>query len=100
MYAIFTPNDFTTPFALLIAFFASIIMFGVFAWTSWIPILHTLYCTLGCILFSFYLVIDTQSIVGGRRYELSMDDYVAGALLLYIDIIQIFIYLLSILGNN
>ena len=75
-------------------------MFGIFAWVAWIPILHNLYCALGAVLFGIYLVIDTQLIVGGGRYSISMDDYVAGALILYIDIIQIFLYILSLLGNN
>ena len=76
------------------------IMLGIFSWIAWTPFLHTLYCALGTILFGIYLVIDTQLIVGGRKYSLSMDDYIAGALMLYIDIIQIFLYILSILANN
>jgi FtsH-binding integral membrane protein len=79
---------------------ASLVMFGIFAWIAWIPVLHSFYCALGCIIFGIYLVIDTQLIVGGGRYELSLDDYVAGALLLYIDIIQIFLYILSLLGGK
>jgi len=45
-------------------------------------------------------VIDTQLIIGGKRLQLSMDEYVVGALLLYIDIIQIFLYILMILGGG
>jgi FtsH-binding integral membrane protein len=75
-------------------------MLGIFSWIAWTPFLHNLYCSLACILFGIYLVIDTQLIVGGRRYALSMDDYVAGALMLYIDIIQMFLYILSILGGR
>ena len=52
------------------------------------------------VFFSMFLVYDTQLIIGGndRKRELSVDDYAAGALALYIDIIQIFINLLQILG--
>lgn len=32
--------------------------------------------------------------------QLSMDDYVVGALILYIDIIQIFLYLLELLSKK
>lgn len=74
-------------------------MLGIFAWIAWIPVLHTLYCALGAAVFGIYLVIDTQLIFGGGRYSLSMDDYVAGALILYIDIVQIFLYILQLLGN-
>ena len=54
----------------------------------------------GVIIFGIYLVIDTQMVVGGKRLELSMDDYVVGALILYIDIIQIFLYILALMGRR
>ncbi len=99
LYAIFTRTDFTTILGMLIAIIAPLILFGIFAWISWIPVLHSLYCALGAALFGIYLVIDTQLIVDGGRYSLSLDDYITGALILYIDIIQIFLFILSLLGN-
>jgi hypothetical protein len=51
-------------------------------------------------VFGIYLVIDTQLIIGGRRLAISMDDYVVGALILYMDIIQIFLYLLQLFGRR
>ncbi len=40
-------------------------------------------------------------IIGGKhRFQLSCDDYVVGALLLYMDIIQLFMYLLMLLGKK
>lgn len=99
LYAMFTRNDFSTGYGILFGIIAPFIMFGIFAWISWIPVLHSLYCALGACLFAIYLVIDTQLIVGGGRYSLSMDDYVAGAMILYIDIIQIFLYILELLGS-
>jgi FtsH-binding integral membrane protein len=55
-------------------------------------------------VFGFYLIYDTQLIVGGKRYELDYDDYIIGALMIYIDIIALFVellqILLSIFGNN
>jgi protein lifeguard len=52
--------------------------------------------------FSVFMVYDTQLIVGGkhRQHELSIDDYAAGALLIYLDIINIFQALLAILGRD
>jgi FtsH-binding integral membrane protein len=38
--------------------------------------------------------------MGGKRYELDIDDYIVGAIILYTDIITIFIYLLQILGGG
>lgn len=100
LYAIFTKKDFTTPSGILVAFLASFSMFFMFFFIGWTPITHTLYCSLGIFLFGIYLVIDTQLIVGGRKMALSIDDYVIAALLLYIDIIQLFLYILSLLGGG
>ena len=54
----------------------------------------------GVIIGGLFLLIDTQLIVGGRRHELSIDDYVVGALILYLDIIYIFLELLKLFGNR
>lgn len=51
-------------------------------------------------IYSIYLLIDTQLILGGGKAELTMDNYVLGAVLLYIDIIQLFIRILRILGKR
>ena len=53
------------------------------------------------LLFCLYLVYDTQLIVGGkdRQYELGIDEYCFGALILYIDIIQIYQIILQLLGD-
>jgi len=39
-------------------------------------------------------------LVGGRKTELSPEEHIYGALTLYMDIIQIFLSLLSLFGNN
>mmetsp|Transcript_14988 Transcript_14988/g.29175 ORF Transcript_14988/g.29175 Transcript_14988/m.29175 type:complete len:280 (-) Transcript_14988:484-1323(-) len=58
---------------------------------------YLIFAWLGVTLFSMFLVYDTQLIIGGknRRYELGIDDYVLGALSLYLDIVNIFIYMLA-----
>ena len=100
MYAIFTPTDFTIKWGIVIVILMAMLMLGIFSIFVWSPFLNNLYCSLGVIVFGIYLVIDTQLIIGGRRLEITMDDYVVGALILYIDIIQIFLYLLALLGKK
>jgi FtsH-binding integral membrane protein len=51
-------------------------------------------------IYSIYLIIDTQLIFGGRNVELTLDNYVLGAVLLYIDIVQLFLELLKIIGTK
>ena len=61
-----------------------------------------LYSVLGVILFSVYLVFDTQMIMGGdnKRYQFDEDSYILAALVLYMDIINIFLYVLQILSDS
>ena len=100
VYAFTTKNDFTVlgPILFVVGFtlaFASIFFF-VFASRT----MHIVWCIIAVILFSFYLLFDTQLIMGGKRYEIEIDDYILGAIILYTDIITIFIYLLQIFGGN
>ena len=38
--------------------------------------------------------------MGGKRYELDPEEYIYGALNLYIDVIYIFLFLLQIIGGS
>jgi len=61
------------------------------------------YNLIGVIIFTFYIVYDTQLIIGewgGHKYQFGIDDYVFAALNLYLDIINLFLYLLSLFGDR
>jgi len=62
--------------------------------------MNTLYAGIGCTIFTVFLAIDIKLITGGGRYELSEDDYVLGAIYIYLDIINIFLYVLQFLGGS
>eukprot|EP00929_Paragymnodinium_shiwhaense_P014348 TRINITY_DN122250_c0_g1_i1.p2 TRINITY_DN122250_c0_g1~~TRINITY_DN122250_c0_g1_i1.p2 ORF type:complete len:268 (-),score=60.52 TRINITY_DN122250_c0_g1_i1:97-900(-) len=64
--------------------------------------LHLVYAALGALIFSAYLVFDTQLIIGGKHHkrEFSIDDYTMAAISIYIDIIELFVYLLQLLGHR
>jgi FtsH-binding integral membrane protein len=100
LYAFFTKTDFTTPWAVLLAFTTSVIMLLMFWMINWTSFSQTLYCSIGIFVFGLYLIIDTQMIIGHKQFALSIDDYVAAALLIYIDIIQIFLYILTIISGK
>ena len=58
---------------------------------------------LGASLFSFYLAYHTRLIFSGKyntEYQLNEEDYVFGAMALYSDIINIFIYILRFLADD
>lgn len=79
---------------------AVLIVLGITSFFVSSPFLTNLYCAVGVFLFGIYLIIDTQMIMGGKHIELNIDEYAIAAMLLYIDIIQIFLYLLRMLGGK
>ena len=52
------------------------------------------------LVYSFYIIWHTQLILGEKGEKLSIDDYAIGALLLYIDIIYLFMNLLRLMGDR
>lgn len=72
-----------------------IMIFGLFVRN---PIVHVVISALVIGLYGFYLIYDTQLVIGGKTYELSIDDYVIGAIIIYIDIIVLFLRILEILN--
>merc|ERR1712107_934309 len=52
--------------------------------------IRLVYAACGALLFSMYIVYDTQLIVGGKHgRKFSIDDYAMAAISLYIDIVQL-----------
>ena len=74
-----------------------LIFFAIFVAVSQSRILGLVFSTIGIIFFGVYIVIDVQLLMGNKRYALGPDDYIIGALALYIDIIGLLIYILSFL---
>ncbi|XP_076018318.1 transmembrane BAX inhibitor motif containing 1a [Genypterus blacodes] len=62
--------------------------------------LHMLYAALGAIGFTLFLAYHTQLLIGNRKYSISPEEYVFAALSIYVDIIQIFLFLLQIIGAS
>lgn len=57
------------------------------------------YGSAGALIFSMYIVYDTQMMMGGsHKYSISPEEYVFAALNLYLDIINLFLYILMIIG--
>jgi len=104
-YAAKTKSDFTGMGAYLAAALSALIGFSfmmmIFGFFGGVPdFMQTLYALAGTLLFSGYIVYDTQLILGGKHLELGVDDYVFAALNLYLDLINLFLYLLELMGNR
>ena len=101
LFAWCTPFDFVLWGPVLIlcismSLMLTLIFFFVFSHRQ----MHAFYIGIGILIYSIYLVIDTQLIMGGKRYEVEIDDYVLGAIILYTDIIMIFLYILQALSDK
>ncbi|XP_062373956.1 transmembrane BAX inhibitor motif containing 1a [Sardina pilchardus] len=65
---------------------------------TYIPWLHMLYAALGAIVFTLFLAYHTQLLIGNRKHSISPEEYVFAALSIYVDIVQIFLFLLQLIG--
>lgn len=99
-YAMYTKTDFTFCGAFLFVAVSLMFFWGLFALIFSNEILNTVYCVCGVLVYSIYLIFDTQLIMGKFGLEYQIDDYIFAALSIYLDIIQIFLYLLQILGGR
>jgi len=95
LYAVFTKTDFTACGGIITVLGAAFMIFSLFSFLFG-PTMRIIYCVLGVIIFGIYLVFDTQFIIGGknRKYTISKEDYILGAMMLYLDIINIFLFIL------
>ncbi|EDV94202.1 GH25207, partial [Drosophila grimshawi] len=98
LFAIFAPCDFTGCGPYLCVLMIVLVLLGLLMFFIKSKILVWIYVGLGLLLFSLYLVYDIQLMVGKRRNQYSEDDYIIAALSIYIDVIHIFIYILTIFG--
>lgn len=104
LYAFTTKSDFTTSGAIvwilaMTLLFAAMIFLPLFAWSgNWVGY-DILICLIVMIL-GFFLIHDTQLIVGKGKWRLGIDDYILGAMILFVDIITIFLYLLELFGKK
>ena len=98
IFAFQTKIDFTIFSGILFVLLICLIVFGFIAILFPSNILTAVYGSLGALLFSAYLVVDTQMMMGGKhKYSISPEEYIFAALNLYLDIINIFLYILTIL---
>jgi FtsH-binding integral membrane protein len=69
---------------------------------EFLPFHETVYSFLGASLFTLYLAYHTRLVVSGKhsKYQLNEKDYVFGAVLLYNDIISIFLYMLRLMHSD
>merc|ERR1712217_747063 len=110
LFACQTKVDFTGCGPYLFVALLCLMAFGFFMWLgsfflspASMQTMNIMYASAGALIMSFYIVYDTQLIVGGkhqRSNEFSIDDYAFAAISLYIDIVQLFLYILRLFGDR
>ncbi|XP_058124959.1 protein lifeguard 1-like isoform X2 [Anopheles ziemanni] len=99
LFAFQTKWDFTVMGGVLFVAVLILMLFGLLA--IFIPgkTMTLVYASAGALIFSIYLVYDTQLMIGGEhKYSISPEEYIFAALNLYLDIVNIFLYILTIIG--
>jgi FtsH-binding integral membrane protein len=100
LYAIFTKTDMTLwggGIACLAIIFFILSIIGIFYRSLFY---QTLLNCCGLFLFSIYLMYDVQLVIGKNKKLISTDQYIIGAMMIYIDIISIFIKILLLFGKK
>lgn len=99
LFAFQTKWDFTVMGGVLFVAIIILMIFGIVAMFFPGKTISMVYASFGALLFCIYLIYDTQLMMGGKhKYSISPEEYIFAALNLYLDIVNIFIYILTILG--
>ncbi|KAJ9505733.1 hypothetical protein QJQ45_029267 [Haematococcus lacustris] len=99
LYAVRTKTDFTTMGGFLYSMLLSLLVASLLGVFVKVPMMSLGLGLAGASLFSLYLIYDIQMLMGGNhKYKLSPDEYVLGAITLYLDIINLFLHILQLLS--
>lgn len=101
IFAFQTKWDFTASGGLLFVGLIVLTLFGFVAMYHRGGIVHLIYSAMGALMFSFFLVYDTQLMLGGNhKMAISPEEYIFAALSIYLDIIQMFMHILALIGDS
>ncbi len=93
-YVIISKKDFSFMSGFLITGLIILIVGGLINIFLQSSVMHFVFSAAGVLLFSCFILYDTSNII--RRY--STEDYVSATVSLFLDIFNLFIHLLSLLG--
>ncbi|KAL1258574.1 hypothetical protein QQF64_009151 [Cirrhinus molitorella] len=100
VFSLQTKYDFTSCYGVLFVCLIVMMFFGILCIFLYSRILDLIYSSLGALIFTCFLAVDTQLLLGNKNLSLSPEEYIFAALNLYLDIIHIFLYLLRIFGRS
>jgi len=100
LYACITKRDFTIYGSLIFLFSCVLLLFSIFFLFTHNKLIHIIVSCIGVLIFSFYLIYDTQLLIGNKENAMDTDDYILCSMMLYIDIVNIFFYIINILKSS
>merc|ERR1712080_344348 len=96
-----TKIDFTAMGGILVVALICLMMFGFFALIFRNNVVNIVYASLGALIFGIYIIFDTQMMMGGKhKYALDPEEYIFASLNLYLDIINLFLFILRLVGSS
>lgn len=101
VYALQTKYDFTTAGGMLTGALLALILVSFAA--MFFPAVKPIELIIsggGALLFSAFLVVDIQMLMDGKRVQIGPDDYVLASLNLYLDILNLFLYILRFINAS
>jgi FtsH-binding integral membrane protein len=100
IYAMKAKEDFTIVGGTLFVCMILLIFIGIIYIIIPIRLMYMIYLYGSLILFSIYLIYDTQLLIGKGERKFSEDDYILAAINIYLDIIILFLKILEIFGEK
>uniref|UniRef100_A0AAY5EXF9 Glutamate receptor, ionotropic, N-methyl D-aspartate-associated protein 1b (glutamate binding) n=1 Tax=Electrophorus electricus TaxID=8005 RepID=A0AAY5EXF9_ELEEL len=100
VFSLQSKYDFTSCVGVLFVCMIVLFVFGILCIFIRNNILQIVYASLGALIFTCFLAVDTQLLLGNKKLSLNPEEYVFGALNLYLDIINIFLFILQIVGRS
>lgn len=61
---------------------------------------RTAFAAIGATIFTIFLAVDLKMIMGNGKFTYGEDDYVFAAINVYLDILNIFLYILQFMNND
>ena len=101
LFSLQTRIDFTPYTGMGCGLLLCLICFGFIA--AFFPPNNTVdlvYAGGGALIFCFLLVVDLQLMMSGKRVQIGPDDYVPAAIKIYLDIINIFVFVLRLVQGR
>ena len=99
LYSFIATRDFTEYYTYLVAIFMCLIFIGIVNIFFNNTIIQIVISGGGALFFACFIVFDMQMILGQKhiKYKYSIDDFILAAMSLYLDVINMFLYIIQFL---